>query len=276
MAEGPAPQPLGAPVAAERPLVRPSAPIIDTHCHLDMLDDAEQALRRMRAAGIERCVTIGVDAASNETAVGFARTHDDVWATVGLHPHDARLRTDELMARLRDLAVDPRVVGIGEAGLDYHYDNSPRDKQREVFAEQVRLAHDIGKTLVIHTREAWDDTFAILESEGCPPHTVFHCFSGGPAEAERAVALGCVLSISGVVTFKSAGELREAAALTPLQHIVVETDSPFLTPVPHRGLKNEPAYVPLVVQCIADVKALPVEQVARTTTATAARLFGWD
>lgn len=254
----------------------PEARVVDTHCHLDMLDEVEQVLARMRDAGVARCVTIGVDPASNETSVELARAHDDVFATVGLHPHDARLRTDQIMARIRELATDPKVVGIGEAGLDYHYDNSPRAQQRDVFAEQIRIAHDTDKALVIHSRDAWDDTFAILAEQTVPARTVFHCFSGGPQEAERALEMGCMLSFSGVVTFKNANALRDAAALAPLDRIVIETDAPFLTPVPHRGKKNEPSYVGLVAAQIAQVKDLPVEQVFQATTHTATRLFAWS
>jgi TatD DNase family protein len=249
--------------------------LVDTHCHLDMLPDLDDVLERMAPEGVGRAVTIGVDLASSEWAVAAARSHPELWATVGLHPHDAKDRTDELMARLDELVSEERVVAIGEAGLDYHYDNSPRDVQRDVFAEQIRLAHRSGKALVIHTREAWDDTFAILEREGVPEQTVFHCWSGDPTNARRAVALGTTLSFSGTVTFANANELREAAIATPLERIVVETDSPFLTPHPHRGERNEPAYVRHVAEKIAEVKGVGVDEVERATTENAARLFGW-
>ena len=250
--------------------------LIDTHCHLDMLEDLDGALERMRAAGVERAVTIGVDRASSEWAVRAAWTHADVWATVGLHPHDAKDRTDPIMKLLEHLALtEERVVAVGEAGLDYHYDNSPREQQRAVFAEQVALAKRAGKALVIHSREAWDDTFDILAAAGPPDRIVFHCFSGGPAEATRALDAGAVLSFAGVVTFRNAGDLREAARITPLDRIVVETDAPFLTPVPHRGRPNEPAYVSRVADAIATVKDVPVDNVARATSENAARLFGW-
>jgi TatD DNase family protein len=249
--------------------------LVDTHCHLDMLEDLSGALERMRAQGVARAVTIGVDRQTSEWAVRAARSHGDVWATVGLHPHDAKDRTDATMAVLEQMAAEDRVVGIGETGLDYHYDNSPRDVQREVFAEQVRLCARAGKALVIHTREAWDDTFAILAAEGVPDRLVFHCFSGGPDEARRALDLGAVLSIAGVVTFKSATDLRDAVALAPLDRLVVETDAPFLTPVPHRGRPNEPGYVGLVAAAIAQVKGLAEAEVAVATTGTASRLFGW-
>jgi TatD DNase family protein len=251
--------------------------LVDTHCHLDMVEDLDGALERMRAAGIERAVTIGVDRASSEWAVRAARTHDQIWATVGLHPHDARDQTDELMSYLEQLAAtEAKVVGVGEAGLDYHYDNSPREKQREVFAKHVEMAARVGKALVIHSREAWDDTFSILASAGAPERVVFHCFSGGPAEGRRALDMGASLSFAGVVTFKNAGDLREAAALAPLDRIVVETDAPFLTPVPHRGKANEPAYVSLVASAIAALKGVADDEVARATSENAARLFGWS
>jgi TatD DNase family protein len=249
--------------------------LVDTHCHLDMLADVDDVIARMREAGVERAVTIGVDLPSSEWAVGAAERHDALWATVGLHPHDAKSRTDESMTRLEELASAERVVAVGETGLDYHYDNSPRDVQRKVFVEQIRMAHRVGTALVIHTREAWDDTFAILEREGVPERTVFHCWSGGAAHARRAVELGAVLSFSGTVTFEKASDLREAATVAPLDRIVVETDAPFLTPHPHRGKRNEPAFVRFVAEKIAEVRSIDVEEVERATTVNAARLFGW-
>ena len=250
--------------------------LVDTHCHLDMLTDLDDVLGRMRSAGVGRAVTIGVDLASSEWAVGAARSHEELWATVGLHPHDAKHRTDALTARLEELAAHDRVVAIGETGLDYHYDNSPRDVQRDVFAEQIRLARRSGKTLVIHTRDAWEDTFSILEREGVPERTVFHCWSGDASRARHAAALGAVLSFSGTVTFANASDLRDAANATPLDRIVVETDAPFLTPHPHRGKRNEPAYVRHVAAKIAEVKGIGVEEVENATTGNAARLFGWS
>ena len=248
--------------------------LVDTHCHLDMIEDLDGALERMRAGGVERAVTIGVDRASSEWAVRAARTHEQIWATVGLHPHDAKDQSDELLSYIEQLAAtEERVVGVGEAGLDYHYDNSPREQQREVFAKQVEIARRVGKALVIHSRDAWDDTFQLLSDP--PDRVVFHCFSGGADEARRALDIGAVLSFAGVVTFKNAEALREAAALAPLDRIVVETDSPFLTPMPHRGKPNEPGYVSLVAAAIADVKGVPADEVARATSENAARLFGW-
>ena len=250
--------------------------LVDSHCHLDMLEDLDDVLARMHAAGVARAVTIGVDRASSEWAAQAADAHDDLWATVGLHPHDAKDRTDDLMARLEELAAQPRVVAVGEAGLDYHYDNSPREQQRHVFAEQIRMAMRVDKALVIHTRDAWEDTFAILEREGVPERTVFHCWSGDADHARRAVAMGTILSFSGTVTFKNATDLRQAAQATPIENIVVETDSPFLTPHPNRGKRNEPAYVRFVAEAIASLKEVSFPEAERTLSATASRLFGWD
>jgi TatD DNase family protein len=249
--------------------------LVDTHCHLDILDDVVGALARMAEARVERAVTIGVDLASSEWAVRAADEHPQLWATVGLHPHDAKNRTDALMQRLEELAAHPRVVGVGEAGLDYHYDNSPRDTQRAGFIEQIALAKRAGKALVIHSRDAWEDTFAILEREGVPERTVFHCWSGDADLARRAVAMGAVLSFAGTVTFKNAANLRDSAMATPLDRIVVETDAPFLTPHPHRGKRNEPALVRFVAEEIARVKSVEPEEVERATTDNAAALFGW-
>lgn len=249
--------------------------LVDTHAHLDMLPDLDDVLLRMRAAGVERAVTIGVDLASSEWAVRAAGERDEVWATVGLHPHDAKDRTDDLMARLEELAASDRVVAVGEAGLDYHYDHSPREAQREIFVEQIGLAKRTAKTLVIHTRDAWEDTFDILEGEGIPERTVFHCWSGSAESAARAVALGALLSFSGTVTFANASKLRAAAKVTPLERIVVETDSPFLTPHPHRGKRNEPAFVRFVADMIATVKGADVAEVERATSRNAFALFGW-
>ncbi len=204
----------------------------------------------------------------------------ELWATVGLHPHDASAGVDSLESTLADVAAsvvtagaDPVVVGIGECGLDYHYDHSPRPVQREVFAAQIALAKLFGLTLVVHTREAWQDTLDILESSGTPERTVLHCFTGGPDEARRCLDLGAVLSFSGVVTFKNAEEVREAARLCPLDRLLVETDSPFLAPAPHRGTVNEPSRTPLVGAVIAQVKGTDVATVATATTANARSAF---
>ncbi len=246
--------------------------LIDTHAHLDMLDDLEGALDRARAAGVADIVTIGVDARSSRWAAE-ATARPGVWATAGLHPHDAKDWTPAIAAELEALAGQPRVVGIGEAGLDYHYDRSPRDMQREVFAHQVRLTHRTRLALVIHCRDAFPDVFAILESEGVPARTVFHCWSGGPAEAERALGMGAVLSFSGTVTFKNAEAVREAALMAPLDRVVVETDAPFLAPVPVRGRPNEPAFARHTADFLSRARGIPLRDLVEATTRTARGLF---
>ncbi|MGI8759262.1 MAG: TatD family hydrolase [Acidimicrobiales bacterium] len=241
----------------------------DSHCHLPAGREAA-TVAAARAAGVARLVTVGTDATTSRSAVGVAGAEDGVWATAGLHPHDASHGLDGIA----ELLGEPKVVAVGECGLDYHYDRSPRPVQRLVFAAQVALAHEHDLALVIHTREAWDDTFAVLAAEGTPPRTVFHCFSGGPAEAARALGTGAVLSFSGIISFKGAPEVRDAAAQCPLDRLVVETDSPYLAPAPHRGKPNQPAWLPLVGAAVAAAKGVTVAAVEQASTANCARLFG--
>lgn len=246
----------------------------DSHCHLpyEGLEDVAAHLAAARAAGVGRMVSVGTDAAQSAAAIEVASAHDGVWATVGLHPHDAVQGVDSIRPLLAPGRSD-RIVAIGECGLDYHYDHSPRDVQRAVFAEQVALAHEHDLALVIHTREAWDDTWAVLTAEGVPARTVFHCFTGGADEARRCLDLGAYLSFSGIVTFKTAGDVREAAALCPPDRLLVETDAPYLAPVPHRGRTNTPAFVPLVGAAVAAVRGLEVEVVEADTWGNAAAVF---
>jgi TatD DNase family protein len=243
----------------------------DSHCHLLYEGVGIEAIDAARAAGVTRLVTVGTDAAKSAAAIEAARAHSGVWATVGLHPHDAVQGVDSIEGLLRDRA--PEVVAVGECGLDYHYDHSPRSVQREVFAAQVALAHETGLALVIHTREAWDDTWAILGAEGVPERTVFHCFTGGVEEARRALDLGASLSFSGIVTFRTADDVRAAAAACPLDRLLVETDSPFLAPVPHRGQPNSPALVPVVGAAVAAVRDVETAVVEAATWDNADRLF---
>lgn len=244
----------------------------DEHCHLgdgaDRWPEAAATIAEARVAGVERMITVGCDLATSRTAVAVATAHEGVWATVGLHPHDARNGLDGIV----DLLADPVVVAVGECGLDYHYDHSPRDVQREVFAAQIALAHRHDLALVVHTREAWADTWDILEAEGVPERTVLHCFTGGPAEARRGLDLGCHLSFSGIVTFPGAPEVREAAALCPADRLLVETDSPFLAPVPHRGRPNVPSLVPVVGAMLAEVRGEDLEDVSNVTWMNAERV----
>jgi TatD DNase family protein len=243
----------------------------DSHCHLQYEGMPPDAVEGAVAAGVTRIVCIGTDGAESEKAVQVARAHPGrVWATVGLHPHDASNGVDGILPLLEA----PEVVAVGECGLDYHYEHSPREAQREAFAAQVDLAHERGLALVIHTREAWDDTFAILGAEGIPERTVFHCFTGGPVEARRVLDAGAYLSFSGIVTFKRADDVRQAAALAPLDRVLVETDAPFLTPEPHRGTPNAPAFVPLVGSALARARGVTPEEVEAATTANAETVFG--
>jgi TatD DNase family protein len=220
---------------------------------------------------VARLITVGTNAAASAACVEVARRYEGVWATIGLHPHDAVEGVDGVYRLLAD--PDPVVVGVGECGLDYHYDHSPRPVQREVFAAQVGLAADLDLTLVVHTREAWDDTFDILAGEGPPARWVLHCFTGGPTEAERGLGMGAMLSFSGIVTFKSAGEVRAAAQLCPLDRLLVETDTPYLTPVPHRGRPNRPALVPVIGAAVAAARGVASGVVEDATWANTAAVF---
>ncbi len=244
---------------------------IDDHCHLERDPDrADAQVAAAAAAGVTRLITVGCDVAQSSDYVDAARRHPGVvWATAGVHPHDAKDGIDGLEA----LLGEPEVVAVGECGLDFHYDHSPRDVQREVFAAQIAMAHAHDLALVIHTREAWPETFDILEAEGTPPRTVFHCFSGGPDEARRCLDLGAVLSFSGIVTFPSAADLQAAATMCPLDRLLVETDSPYLAPIPYRGKRNQPAWVSVVGEAIAGLRGIDSEEVAAATWATAERTY---
>ena len=247
---------------------------VDSHFHIppDPVA-ADEILDRARTAGVEWLVCVGTDLATSRAAVALAHRREDVVATVGLHPHDARRLTEE-WDELVNLSGDDRVVAIGETGLDHHYEHSPGPDQAEAFRAQIRLAHERDRALVIHTREAWDETFAILDDEGLPARTVFHCFTGGPDEAAACVARGASLSFSGIITFKNAGPVRAAAAMVPADRLLVETDSPYLAPVPFRGQPNEPAWVAEVGAALAVTRGAGVTEIAELTRANAIRLFG--
>jgi TatD DNase family protein len=253
---------------------------VDSHCHLDFLDDAEGglagALARARAAGVAQVVTIGVDLPTSRQAVGLAAAWDGVHATVGVHPYDAKDVGDAELDALTRLAGEPGVVAIGEVGLDYYREHSPRDAQDRVFRAQIRIAKELGKALVLHVRDALDEAFAVLEGEGPPARLVFHCFSGGAAEARRAVGLGGLVSFAGNVSYKSAESLREAARAVPLDRLLVETDSPYLAPVPHRGKPNEPALVVAVGAALAAATGCTEAEIRAATATNARRVFGFQ
>lgn len=244
---------------------------VDSHCHLDDTRgaDLDDVLTAARAAGVGRMVSVGCDATTTAAAIAVAERHPDVFATVGLHPHEATRGVEGIVPFL----THPRVVAVGEAGLDHHYDHSPRDDQRRAFAAQVQLAHRYRLPLVIHTREAWDDTFDILRAEGVPERTVFHCFTGGADEARRCLDLGAYLSFSGIVTFRTAVEVHEAAVLCPADRMLVETDSPYLAPVPMRGRTNQPANVVHVAARLAELRNEALDDVREATTAAALLAF---
>lgn len=243
----------------------------DDHCHLPT-EDWEPVLADARAAGVERFIDVGVDLETSRSAIARASVTDGVWATAGVHPHEAKDGTEGLAA----LLDDPACVAVGECGFDFHYDHSPRDAQREVFAAQVALANERDLALVIHTREAWDETFEVLDAEGTPARTVFHCFTGGPDEARESLARGAYLSFSGIVSFPSAADVQAAAAICPTDRMLVETDSPYLAPVPHRGKRNRPAWVPDVGAALAAAAGIDVAAVAAATWDNAARAYALE
>ena len=259
-----------------------NAPLIDSHCHLDFADfGAERAavLERGRAEGIAWFVTIGSGrgAESAPDAVALAHEHADVVATVGIHPHDARLVTDAAFAAVEALADDPRVVAVGEVGIDYHYDLSPRDVQGAVLRRFVALARRAKKPLVIHTRAAPDETLAVLREEGAREvGGVIHCFTEDAAFARAAMDLGFDISFSGIVTFKRSDDLREAAKTVPLDRMLIETDSPYLAPLPFRGKRNEPSYLARTAAHLAGTLGVREEDLRARTTENAIRRFGLD
>jgi TatD DNase family protein len=229
----------------------------------------DEVLDSAHATGVTAFLTVGCDRDSSQRAIDVAAAHHDVWASVGLHPHEASHGVDTI----RDLLEAPRVIAVGEAGLDYYYDHSPRDQQRIAFAQQIAIAHELNLPLIIHTRDAWDETFDLLVAEGVPERTVFHCFTGGPVEAKRCLDLGAYLSFSGIVTFKSATEVAEAAVMCPIDRLLVETDSPYLAPVPRRGQANRPENVALVGAHVARLRNMQPADVAHLTSHNARIAF---
>lgn len=256
----------------------------DTHCHLDpdtYGSDAavDDVIARARAAGVSRMVTIGsgYGPACIAHAREVAARHDDVWFTAGLHPHDASHWDAALAAAIREAAQDPRCVAVGEMGLDFHYDESPRDAQRACLREQIALALALGLPIVIHDRESDGETLRILDAEGAfAGRVLYHCYTGGVAHMREIVARGGYVSIPGIVTFKTAGEMVDVAAAVPDDRLLVETDSPFLTPVPHRGKRNEPAFVALTGTKVAELRGTSPDALARLTTHNALRFYGLD
>ncbi len=263
---------------------------VDTHCHIHTEDDPLELARQAFSAGVESLICIGTDVITSQKALGVASSIESsirsgapdlprAYSTIGLHPHDAAnvaMSGVEGIAHLAGLNAPGRsanLVGIGECGLDYYYENSSKQDQQRAFIGQIELAKRYDLTLVVHTRDAWEDTFSILRENGPPNRVVFHCFTGEKATASRALDLGAYLSYSGIVTFKNAEDIREAARFTPLDRLLIETDSPYLAPVPHRGKPNAPAFVGLVGEFVASLKNLPVSEFSRATVSAAKECF---
>ena len=252
--------------------------MIDSHCHLDpqyFSADLQEVLTRARTAGVEAfvCVGVGRSLEAPRAAVALAAAEADVFATVGVHPHDVGTMQEADWDALEELARRPRVVGIGETGLDYYYDHSPREAQRAAYRRFVAMARAAGLAVVSHVRDAHEEAAAILRDENAGAG-VIHGFSGGVAEARAYLDLGQHLSFSGILTFKNAGNIREAAAFAPLDRVLIETDAPYLAPIPHRGRKNEPAYIAQTLAALATVRGLSPAAVDAATSANARRLFG--
>lgn len=251
---------------------------VDSHCHLDYFDEAEQPeiVRRAADTGVERLVTIGTRVGQAETVKAIAERFPNVWATVGVHPHNAGEPPMPTVEELVALADHPRVIGVGESGLDFFYDKSPRDDQREGFRRHVRAARAAGLPLVVHARQADEEVAGILEEEreaGGPFDFLLHCFSSGPELARRALAMGGYVSFSGILTFPKSEELRAIAREVPEDRLLVETDAPYLAPVPHRGKRCEPGHTALTGAVLAKTRGVEPARMAEITTRNFARLF---
>lgn len=254
---------------------------IDSHAHIDGPEfDADRAeiIERARSAGVSMILNVGTGdphAGVFERAVESGKKYRSVYTAIGTHPHDARFYDDRAEEKIKALVQEKHVLAWGEIGLDFHYDNSPRDVQMEVFKRQLRAARECDLPVVIHTREAETETIKILKSdyEGAARRGVFHCFSGSAPLAQRALELGFMISFSGIVTFKKADELREVARQVPLNRLLIETDCPYLTPIPYRGKRNEPAYVVEVARCLAEIHGVDIDEIGRITSENFASFF---
>lgn len=251
--------------------------LFDTHAHLhfpDFAEDLDAVLDRARAAGLRGMVTIGTDRESNRATVALANRHADIWASVGIHPHDAAAATEADFEEMERLAREPRVVGLGEMGLDFFRDLSPRDVQERVFRRQIAMARRVRKPAIIHCRDAHPETLALLAEERVEEvGGVMHCFSADVEVAKRCLDLGLMISLAGPVTYKNARALPDVARYVPEDRLVVETDCPYLTPTPHRGKRNEPAYVALTAAHVAELRGTDPEALGAALTGNAARLF---
>lgn len=247
-----------------RPIPRFQHPIIETHCHLDYLDEEKllETLEEAKQAGIERIVTIAVSADNLDKVVNLSSKHSQVWGTQGIHPHDAEHYSDTVEAKIKTNLLKPRILAVGEIGLDYHYEHSNRIAQGQAFERQLQIASETNLPVVIHTREAEQDTRAILEnfSHSLPQKGVIHSFTSSLELAEYCLSEGFSLGFNGITTFNAADNVREVVVATPIEKIVIETDAPYLTPVPYRGRVNAPHYLPFIAEKIAELKQIDIEQ----------------
>ena len=244
---------------------------VDNHCHIENSDEGRGEVERAKDLGVKKLINVGTDLETSRDAIAFSQEFpDSVFSTAGVHPHEA----SKGLAGIKELLEDPKVVAVGECGLDYHYNYSPPTAQRAVFAEHIDLAHEFDLPLVIHARDAWDEIFEILKSKEPPSRTVFHCFTGGPKEAEKALNLGALLSFSGIVTFKNAQENLEAMLETPIDRFMIETDSPYLAPVPLRGRQNSPSNLPIIGQFIAEQREVDLKTLSEQVWLTTHIFYG--
>lgn len=253
--------------------------LIDSHAHIqgkEYAGETAAVIERARAAGVEQIIAVGGagDMSSNTEAVALADLFKNIYATVGMHPHDAKDVGPDELEKLKDLTLHPKVIAVGETGLDYYYDHSPRDVQRRVFAQFIHLARETELPIVVHERDAASDGAELLRSEGAGKlRGVIHCFTGNYEAARSYLDLGFYISFTGIITFKNAEALRDVARRVPLERILVETDSPYLTPVPHRGKRNEPAFVVETARRLAEVRGTTLEAIAAVTTSNFQRLM---
>jgi TatD DNase family protein len=272
--------------SGQNPVTQSETPLIDTHAHLDFSQfdkDREQVISRAVDNGVTRIISVGFDLDSSRQVVALTSKHENLWACVGVHPHEASRATSEVLTSLQDLSKHHKVVAIGETGLDFYRDRSPHDIQRKVFRKELDLAADVGKPVVIHDRAAHEDVMHIIRvwaediasSNGKlqPPLGVVHCYSGDLVMASDLFDLGFYISIAGPVTYPKATHLQELVSRVPLDRVLIETDCPFLSPHPHRGKRNEPASVRLIAQKIAEIRNVPVEKISQITTDNARRVF---
>ena len=261
----------------KREIPRFSSPIIETHCHLDYLKDIplDVLIQQSQQVGIERIITIAVSPENLDTVMKLTREHEMIFGTQGVHPHDAEKFTSDTEAQIREQALDSRILAIGEIGLDYFYDNADRAVQRTVFETQLQIASDLDLPVVIHSREADEDTMAILANfeNTLKKRGVIHSFTSGPELAQYAIDQGFCLGFNGICTFNKAQNVRDIIAMTPLENIILETDAPFLTPVPYRGKENAPFYLPFIAEKVAEVKEIDVEDLLPIAYENSERLF---